>query len=96
VNFLHNLGYSIHLEKITAMLTRSLEFLGIQINTSLMQFRVPPSKVRSLRHQILQVLRADQQGTLTLRRFSSLISKLNFLSGAVVSARIHIWPLLHL
>ena len=96
VNFLHNLGYSIHPDKITAMPTRSLEFLGIQINTSLMQFRVPPSKVRSLRHQILQVLRADQQGTLTLRRFSSLIGKLNFLSGAVVSARIHIWPLLHL
>ena len=90
VNFLHNLSYSIHLEKITAMPTRSLEFLGIQINTSLMQFRMPPSKVHSLRYQILQVLCANQRGTLTLRRFSSLIGKLNFLSGAVVSARIHI------
>ena len=36
VNFLHNLGYSIHPEKVTAPPSCSLEFLGIQIITSLM------------------------------------------------------------
>ena len=39
---------------------------------------------------------ANKLGTLTVRKFCSLLSKLNSLSGAVVSAQLHLWPLHYL
>ena len=38
----------------------------------------------------------NECGTLTVRKFCSLLSKLNSLSGAVVSAQLHLWALHHL
>ena len=60
-----------------------------------MQFRVPRDKIRSTRREIRSVFLANDLGTLTVRKFYSLLSKLNALSGAVVSAQLHLWPLHH-
>ena len=61
-----------------------------------MQFRVPRDKIRSTRREIRSVFLANDTGTLTVRKFCSLLGKLNALSGAVVSAQLHLWPLHHL
>ena len=58
----------------------------MQVDTAVMHFRVRRFQgFGALCHQIAQVLKTEQQGALTLWRFSSLIGELNFLSGAVVS-----------
>ena len=96
VDTLHHFGFSVHPDKIQAVPTRSIEFLGIQVNSALMQFRVPKHKIRDLRREITLVRAQHEAGELTLRRYSSLIGKFNAVRGAVLSAPLHIWPLLHL
>ena len=61
-----------------------------------MQFRVPRHKIRDLRREIALVRSRHEAGELTLRHYSSLIGKFNAIRGAVSSAPLHIWPLLHL
>ena len=41
VDTLHNLGFGIHPDKAQVIPSRSAEFLGTQVNTRKMQFRVP-------------------------------------------------------
>ena len=96
VETLHHFGFSVHPDKIQAIPTRSIEFLGIQVNSALMQFRVPRHKIRDLRREIESIRRAHTDGTLSLRQYSSLLGKFNAIRGAVTAAPIHIWPLLHL
>ena len=52
VNLLHHLGFSIHPEKCKLVPLRSQEFLGTQVNSKKMQFRVPREKLRSVRCEI--------------------------------------------
>ena len=61
-----------------------------------MQFQVPKHKIRDLRREINLVRARDEAGALTLRQYTSLIGKFNAVRGAVSSAPLHIWPLLHL
>ena len=96
VDTLHNLGFGIHPDKAQVIPSRSAEFLGTQVNTRKMQFRVPRDKIRSTRRGIRAVFLANDLGNLTVRKFCSLLGKLNALSGAVVSAQLHLWPLHHL
>ena len=96
VDTLHYFGFGVHPDKIQAVPTRSIEFLGIQVNSALMQFRVPRHKIRDLRREISTVRSKHETGELTLRLYSSLIGKFNAIRGAVQSAPLHIWPLLHL
>ena len=96
VDLLHKLGFGIHPDKLQAEPRQSVEFLGFQVNSVKMQFRVPREKVRDLRRQIHSTIQMSERGTLTVRRFASLIGKINFLRGAVSAAPLHIWPLLQL
>ena len=96
VDTLHHFGFGVHPDKIQAVPTRSIEFLGIQVNSALMQFRVPKHKIRDLRREIALVRSRHEAGELTLRHYSSLIGKFNAIRGAVSSAPLHFWPLLHL
>ena len=61
-----------------------------------MQFRVPRDKIGSTRREIRVVFSENENNTLTVRKFCSLLGKLNSLSGAVISAPLHLWPLHHL
>ena len=96
VDTLHNLSFCIHPDKAQVIPSRSAEFLGTQVNSRKMQFRVPRDKIRSTRREIRAVFLANDLGTLTVRKFCSLLGKLNALSGAVVSAQLHLWLLHHL
>jgi len=96
VDTLHSLGFGIHPDKCSVIPSRSAEFLGTQVNSRKMQFRVPRDKIRSTRREIRSVFSENEVGKLTVRKFCSLLGKLNALSGAVVSAQLHLWPLHHL
>ena len=96
VDTLHSLGFGIHPDKCSVIPSRSAEFLGTQVNSKTMQFRVPRDKIRSTRREIRSVFSENEVGKLTVRKFCSLLGKLNSLSGAVVSAQLHLWPLHHL
>ena len=61
-----------------------------------MQFLVPRAKRKSLLRKYFDTLRLNAQHKLTARRYASLIGTLNAVRGAVTSAPLHIWPLLHL
>ena len=96
VNLLHQLGFDIHPEKSQLVPSQSRVFLGTQINTRLMQFRVPREKLRSIRREISALLHQNESGGLTTRQLACMLGKLNALRGAVVSAQLHLWPLHHL
>ena len=96
VDTLHNLGFGIQPDKCSVIPSRSAEFLGTQVNSRKTQFRVPKDKIRSTHVEIRSVFAANEIGTLTVRKFCSLLSKLNSLSGAVVLAQLHLWALHHL
>ena len=95
-DLLHSLGFSIHPEKVSVIPRQSLEVLGLQVNSLKMEFRVPRSKIRDLSRQVHRTIADNAAGRLSLRRFASLIGKFNAVRGAVQSAPLHIWPLLHL
>ena len=96
VNLLHQLGFDIHPEKSQLVPSQSRVFLGTQVNTRLMQFRVPREKLRSIRREISALLHQNESGGLTTRLLACMLGKLNALRGAVVSAQLHLWPLHHL
>ena len=96
LDLFHRLGFQIHPKKIQATPTQSIEFLGLQVNSVRMQLRVPREKIRSLRRQISDTISQSARGSLTVRRFASLLGKFNAVRGAVSSAPLHIWPLIHL
>ena len=96
VNTLHRLGFGIHPDKIQVDPTQSMEMLGTQVNSVTMQFRVPRVRLKSLHRKISDTLRLHYTGKLTIRKFASLIGSFNSVRGAVQSAPLHIWPLLHL
>ena len=57
---------------------------------------MPRDKIRSTRQEIRSVLSENEIGTLTVRKLCSLLGKIDALSGAVVSAQLHLRPLHHL
>ena len=44
VDTLHHFGFSVHPDKIQAVPTRSIEFLGIQVNSALISFKSPSTR----------------------------------------------------
>ena len=52
--------------------------------------------MRSTRGEIRPVFSENDKDTLTVRKFCSLLGKLNSLSVAVISAQLHLRPLHHL
>ena len=51
---------------------------------------VPRDKIRSTRRESRAVFSENENNTLTVRKFCSLLGKLNSLSGAVISAQLHL------
>ena len=96
VNLLHRLGFGIHPDKVQVNPTQSIEVLGTQVNSVKMQFLVPRSKRRSLLRKCFDTIVLHKQHKLTARKYASLIGTLNSVRGAVTSAPLHIWTLLHL
>ena len=95
VGTLHNLGFGIHPDKAQVIPSRSSEFWAQgeqQENAVLSASRQDPFD----RRRSEQSSPKNELGTLMVRKFCSLLGKLNSLSGVVVSAQLHLWPLHHL
>ena len=60
VDTLDHLGFSVHPEKCCLVPRRSQEFLGTQVNSKKMQFRVPQAKLRSIRRKVQAVLKVKR------------------------------------
>ena len=73
VNLLHHLGFSVHPEKCNLVPLRSQEFLGTQVNSKKMQFRVPRKKLRSIRREIFSAFEKNDRLQLTVRHLASLL-----------------------
>ena len=96
VDTLQSLGFGIHPNKCSVIPSRSAEFFGTQVNSKKMHFRMPRDKIRSTRREIRSIFSENKISKLTVRKFCSLLGKLNSFSGAVVPAQLHLWPLHHL
>ena len=93
---LHNLGFGIHPGKCIALPSQSARNFG---HTGEQQKDAVPSasdKVRSTRREIRWAFSKNKISTLAVRKFCSLLGKLNSLSGAVLSAPLQLWLLHHL
>ena len=77
VDTLHYLGFSVHPEKCNLIPLRSQEFLGTQVNSKKMQFRVAREKIRNIRREIQAVFKANDLHQLTVRNLASLLGKLD-------------------
>ena len=84
----HKLDFSIHPDKCRVIPSQLAEFVGTQVNSRKMQFRVPRDKIISTRREIRAVFSENDNNTLMLRKFCSLLGKLNSLSGAVILAQL--------
>ena len=95
---LHHLGFSVHPDKCNFIPLRSQEFLGTQVNSKTMQFRVPREKLRNIRCEIQSVLcfkRLASPGCLHPRK-PSRQAQCSSRSGHISSAQMHLWPFHHL
>ena len=86
LKLLKALGLKANLDKSELTPTQRLEFLGFRFDTTRWRVSVPFKKLRDLRHQAKQVLRANANGTLTIRRLASLNGKLIAMMPAMQSA----------
>ena len=66
VNLLHHLGFFVHPEKCNLVPLRSQEFLGTQVNSKKMQFRVPREKLRNVRREIFSAFDKNDRHLLTV------------------------------
>ena len=73
--------------------TSKLTFLGLEIDTEVMQVRVPQEKVAALRHKINKAL---GQRALSLNAIQSIIGSLNFVCRAVKPGRAFLRRLIEL
>lgn len=64
--------------------TTVIVFLGFELDSVLMQVRVPLDKIKALVGQILEIL---EHGRVTLKVMQSLIGSLNFMCRAIVPGR---------
>ena len=64
VDTLHSLGFSVHPDKCSVIPCRPAKFLGTQVNSTKMQFRVPQDKIRSTGQEICSVFSENKIGTL--------------------------------
>ena len=71
VDTLRSLSFGIHPDKCSVIPSRSAEFLGTQVNSEKMQFRVPRDKIRSTQREICSVFSENEIGKLTVRKFAA-------------------------
>lgn len=84
LHFSRKFGIPIAREKTVAP-TTSLQFLGIEIDTILMEFRLPETKVSKLKSLIASALVAKK---LKLKHIQSLIGHLNFATRIIPMGRV--------
>jgi hypothetical protein len=78
------------------MPSQVMEFLGLKINSSSMEFQVPKDKLKSIKKDIQQMIQQEnQQQLVKLRKLAQVIGKLIAIELAVLPARLRTWELQH-
>ena len=95
LDLLRYLGLLVKPSKVVAEPSQLIEFLGVEVDSVRMMFTVPLDKIKKLQKQIRQTIDKQFTRTLTRRQLAGVIGKVTAMAGAVFTARLHTWPLLH-
>ena len=95
LDLLRYLGLLVKPSKVVADPAQLIEFLGVEVDSSRMMFTVPLDKIKKLQKQIRQTIDRQFTRTLTRRQLAGVVGKVTAMAGAVFTARLHTWPLLH-
>lgn len=83
IYLLENLGFIVHPGKSITQPTQSLEFLGMILDTQRMELQVPGAKLKKIRTEANNLLRAE---TVTARDVSRIVGKMSSMSQAIPPA----------
>ena len=86
IYLLQNLGYIVHPEKTVKQPTQEIEFLGMVIDSRVMELRLSGQKIKKLRQEAAMIIKDYHQESITpptIRRVSRLLGKFNSVSQAV-------------
>ena len=81
IYLLENLGYIVHPEKTVTVPSQEIEFLGMVVDSSTMELRLPGQKLKKLRLETAKI--KDQSATPSARELSRLLGKFNSVTRAV-------------
>ena len=81
--------------KVEAIPAQQIEFLGLQVDSVKMMLTVPLDKIKKLQKQIRQTIDLQFSRQLTRRQLAGVIGKVTAMAGAVETAQLHTWPLIH-
>lgn len=88
---LKKFGFLINLSKSSLQPKQQVIFLGNMVNSQKMELTVPIKKLKRFLKETRQVLRLSEAGrVITLRKLAGIIGKLNSLSQALESVRLHL------
>ena len=86
IYLLQNLGYIVHPEKTVKQPTQEIEFLGMVINSRVMELRLSGQKIKKLRQEAAMIIEDYHQESITpptIGGVSRLLGKFNSVSQAV-------------
>ena len=86
------LGLTINWDKSVLEPTQSIVFLGILLETTNLTFRIPPSKIQTLKTLCKTT---DKEEHITTRKLASIMGSLMAISPAFTPAPIHLRSLQH-
>ena len=78
---LTNLGFIINVSKSIMTPTQEIEYLGLLVNSTTLQLRLPGEKLHHIRLEVNQIL---QKSHVTAQQLAQIIRKLNAASQAVL------------
>ena len=88
---LTRLGFIINHKKSCLTPSQKIVFLGNTVDSVKMELTVPPEKLRKYQKECKQVLRRSTSGRqITIRKLAGIIGKLNSLSSAIETTRLHL------
>ena len=83
VALLEGLGFIVNTDKSVLCPTQQLEFLGLQVNSADLHLRLPGEKIKQIRVEASQLLRAEN---CTARKLAQFLGRLNATAQAVFPA----------
>ena len=82
---LQNLGFAINLKKTRLTLVKEIEFVGLIINSWLMNLALPQDKVLDIQNKCALLLASPHT---TIMKLTELIAKMSFTTQVVASRKI--------
>jgi hypothetical protein len=92
IQILEQMGWQISPKKSVLTPSQTVQFLGVEINSATMMFKVPAEKLRKLKHDLRSILKKE---TVSPRELSGIAGKINAISVAVTPVAAHIRKIHH-